>query len=195
MTAIIEEEEITVEADEWRSVVGMKLKEDTLAALVDEYLAQGGQITVVEPGQTTGIIQQHYSAFNKTDQSYELIQRKKRRMEDKDAKLVPEVDKILDRYTELTRTEMRKLLGLSSYTFTRILNTYFRQDPRHLKIDEAFLHRRALDQVERVKKAMAEGVTGRDAVAKAAGIGSHTLYRLIQDGMVWVPKSKTCCQR
>jgi len=44
MTQIIEEVEIHIAADEWRTVIGMGLKEDWLASKVDEYLANGGTI-------------------------------------------------------------------------------------------------------------------------------------------------------
>lgn len=189
MTVIIEEQDLHIDADEWKSVVGMGLKEDYLEQLVEEYLANGGQIQEVPPGVTAECFQVKISGFNVVDSAQASLRIKQRvaRRSKADEELVTKLNDLLGHHV---RKDMRKMLGISDGKLQRLLNDYFADDPR---ADASRASPNGRDEPEtiarRVKEVQAAGVKGMSATIKAVGTSYPMMRRLIQMGMVKVEKT------
>lgn len=192
MTMIIEEQEIRIGADDWRSVVGMGIKEDTLASLVEEYLANGGTISTLETGKSSEIIQSQISGFNSVSSKHTdvIMQRRKRRQEKDDNSMIPKVDAMLNNYATMTRADMCKALGISNDRLLRLLDIYFKGDPRVAELEHTYMRIKTAERVARVKEAQALGIEGRDAVARFCRMGTDVLRKLHEAGLVNVPSKR-----
>lgn len=197
MTQIIEEVEIHIAPDDWRSVIGMGLKEDWLADKVDEYLAKGGKITTIEPGVTTDIIQEVVSGFNTANSKHRDVvnERRAKQQEAADRAIIPKVDKALDNCYERTMAEVAKSIKTSPGRLRRILALYFPDDPRQ---DQMSFGRTKTDtelraDAARVQALYDAGMTGWNRLHSAAGISYETMKKLHEKGYLNIPKLPNCC--
>jgi hypothetical protein len=180
------EEEIRVEADEWKSVVGMGIREDWLESMVAEYVANGGAIQVVPQGASAEV-----PKFNTVDREHTEVQRRGRMntIQKGDEKMVAIIEQHLG---QCARDELMALLKCSDSKFQRLLNVYFhddeRADPYRAVPHGEYLDRNTERFVKLIQEAQARGVVGRSNVAKAAGIAYNTVNKLVKKGLVDVPK-------
>ena len=184
---MIEEAEVVIEADEWKSVVGMGLREDWLAALVDDYVANGGTIQQVPIGASADVP----VAFNTVDGAHTNKQRSGRMntIQKGDEKMVAIIEAHLG---QCARDELMALLKCSDSKFQRLLNVYFhddeRADPYRAVPHGDYIQANHARFVKLINEVQARGVVGRSNVAKAAGIAYNTVNKMISMGLVDVPK-------
>ena len=197
MTQIIEEVEVHISPDDWRSVVGMGLKEDWLASKVDEFLASGGTIKQCEVGASTEILEKAYSGFNTVDSKHRDVvnSRRAKRQEAADRAIIPKVDKALDNCYERTMAEVAKDIGISPGRLRRILILYFPDDTRQ---DAMAFGRTKTDTELRADAAKIQalydsGITGWNRLYAAAGISYEVMKRLHDKGYLDIPKLPNCC--
>lgn len=184
---MIEEVEVRVEADEWRSVVGMGIQEDWLESMVAEYVSSGGAIQYVPPGVSAEVP----APFNTVDREHTEVQRRGRMntVRKGDEKMVAIIDKHLG---QCARDELMALIKCSDSKFQRLLNVYFhddgRADPYRTVPHDEYIERHTERFVAAIKKAQADGIVGRSNVAKAARVSYATVNKLIKRGLVNVPR-------
>lgn len=197
MTQIIEEVDIHIAPDDWRSVVGMGLKEDWLEEKVNEFLANGGTIKQCAVGEGTDILDKANSGFNTVNSLHRDVvnERRAKRQEAADRAMIPKVDKALDTCNELTMADVAKGIGISPGRLRRILALYFPDDTRQ---DQMSFGRTKTDTELRADAAKVQalyesGITGWHRLYTTAGIGYSTMKTLHDRGYLDIPKLPSCC--
>ena len=199
MTQIIEEVDIYIAPDDWRSVVGMGLKEDWLADKVDEYLASGGTIKQCAAGETTDLIQKVVSGFNTANTQHRDVvnERRAKQQEAADRKAISKIEKVLDHCYDKNVKEVAAMAGMSQARFIRVTKLYFKDDQRLLGIrDGRYKSQAELAELAAKVQALYDGgLTGWHRLYTAAGIGYQTMVKLHDLGLLNIPKLPNCCGR
>lgn len=197
MTQIIEEVEVHISPDDWRSVVGMGLKEDWLASKVDEFLASGGTIKHCEVGASTEILEKAYSGFNTVDSKHRDVvnSRRAKRQEAADRSMIGKVDKALNNCKDRTAKELAEELGISVGRFHRILALYFPDDTRQdqMSFGRYKTEKQLKEHAAQIQALYDGGMTGWNNLYRTAGISYSVMKRLHDKGYLSIPKMPNCC--
>lgn len=199
MTQIIEEVEIHIAPDDWRSVIGMGLKEDWLASKVDEFLANGGTIKQCAVGEGTDILDKANSGFNTVNSLHRDVvnERRAKRQEAADRAMIPKVDKALNNCKDRTAKELAEELDISVGRFHRILALYFPDDPRQdqMSFGRYKTDKQLKEHAAHIQALYDGGMTGWNNLYRAAGISYAVMKRLHEKGYLNIPKLPNCCGR
>lgn len=197
MTQIIEEVDIHISPDDWRSVVGMGLKDDWLTSKVEEFLASGGTIQQCEIGARSDAVQKAISGFNTVNSTHsgEVVSRRAKRQEASDRSMISKVDKALNHCKDLTIKEVAERLDIGVGRLRRILALYFPDDTRQ---DQMSFGRYKTDEELRAHAAQIQamydsGITGWNNLYRGAGISYNVMKRLHDKGYLNIPKMPNCC--